>query len=276
MSFQTKFKGSLTAACVALTLGLTGSALAQDKKPFEPEVGQAGKDVVWVPTSQALVDRMLQIGKLKAGETHFDLGSGDGRTVITAAKLGAKAFGVEFNPKMVALSNYNAKQAGVSGATFINGDIFKTDFTSANLITLFLLPELNVRLRPTILDMKPGTRVVSNSFDMGDWNPDTTIRVTEGCQTYCTGYLWIVPAKVNGQWHSEAGHLTLDQKYQKVSGTMTKGDATMEITDGKVTADVLTFTAGGVRYSAKVNGDTITGTGVDGDASSAFSAKMVK
>ncbi|MBM3609549.1 MAG: methyltransferase domain-containing protein, partial [Alphaproteobacteria bacterium] len=252
MNFQVTMSRRLIAACAIATMGaLAIPSLAQDKKPFEPTVGQAGKDVVWVPTSQALVNRMLDIGRLKPGEIHYDLGSGDGRTVITAAKRGALAVGVEYNPKMVALSNFNAKQEGATNASFINGDIFKTDFSKANLITLFLLPELNVRLRPTILNMKPGTRVVSNSFDMGDWNPDMTIRVEEGCQTYCTGYMWIVPAQVNGNWKSEAGELVLQQKYQQVTGTLAKGDATMEITDGKVSADVLTFTAGGVRYSAK-------------------------
>lgn len=276
MRLENILKAPVAAAFMALSFGLAGAALAQDKKPFEPEVGQAGKDVVWVPTSQALVDRMLDIGRLKAGETHFDLGSGDGRTVITAAKRGAQAFGVEFNPKMVELSRYNAKQAGADKATFINGDIFKTDFSKANLITLFLLPELNVRLRPTILNMKPGTRVVSNSFDMGDWTPDMTIRVSEGCQTYCTGYLWIVPAKVDGAWTSDAGNLVLQQKYQKVTGSLTKGDATMDITDGSVIADVLSFTTGGVRYSAKVNGDSIEGAAMDGDAQGKFSAKKAK
>lgn len=276
MNFPVKISRNLMAVCAVASMAAFAPAQGQDAKPFEPSVGQAGKDVVWVPTSQALVNRMLDIGRLKAGDIHYDLGSGDGRTVITAAKRGAMAFGVEYNPKMVALSNYNAKQAGASNANFINGDIFQTDFSKASLITLFLLPELNVRLRPTILKMKPGTRVVSNSFDMGDWNPDMTIRVEEGCQTYCTGYLWIVPAQVNGAWTSEAGNLTLQQKYQQVTGSLAKGDSTMEITDGKVNADVLTFTAGGVRYSAKVNGDKLEGTAVDGDASIAFVAQMVK
>ena len=164
-------------------------AMAQPAEKFEPTVGQEGKDVVWVPTPQALVDKMLDMAKLTPNDIHYDLGSGDGRTVITAAKRGATAFGVEFNPKMVELSRANAEAEGVTGkATFVQGDIFKTDFSKANVITLFLLPELNERLRPTILDMKPGTRVVSNSFSMGNWQPDERVEVTEDCRGYCRAH----------------------------------------------------------------------------------------
>src|SRR4051812_49365871 len=164
----------LRQALLALVLStIAAGAWAQAKpaqKEFEPTVGQEGKDVVWVPTSQALVNRMLDLAKVGPNDIHYDLGSGDGRTVITAAKRGAKAFGVEYNPNMVALSRRNAKAAGMDGkATFIHGDIFETDFSKATVITLFLLPDLNIKLRPKILDMKPGTRVVSNSFTMGDW-----------------------------------------------------------------------------------------------------------
>ena len=161
----------MSAAIAVLLVSATAFAQAQQTtKPFEPTVGQPGKDVVWVPTPQQLVDRMLDMAKVTPQDIHYDLGSGDGRTVITAAKRGLRATGVEFNPDMVALSQKNAVAAGVTDrATFIRGDIFETDFSKATVLTLFLLPDLNVKLRPTILNMRPGTRVVSNSFTMGEW-----------------------------------------------------------------------------------------------------------
>ena len=176
---------ALLTACMSVTgVGLLAQVATQ--KPFEPYSGQPGKDVVWVPTPQVLVDKMLDMAKVTAQDTLYDLGSGDGRTVISAAKRGATAFGIEFNPDMVNLSRKNATAAGVNGkATFVEGDIFKSDFSKATVITLFLLPDLNVRLRPTILDMKPGTRVVANTFTMGDWEADETATV-ENCSSWCT------------------------------------------------------------------------------------------
>ncbi len=227
-----------------------------------------------MPTSQALVDKMLDMAKLTANDIHFDLGSGDGRTVITAAKRGAKATGVEFNPDMVALSKRNAQKEGVAGrATFIHGDIFETDFSKATVITLFLLPELNERLRPKILDMKPGTRVVSNSFPMGEWQADQTLTVSEeeGCSAYCTAHLWIVPAKIEGKWKLPEGELTLKQTFQKVSGTL----GATEISKGTLRAEQIIFSAGSAQYTGKVNGDTITGTVKSGSSSTPFTATRV-
>ena len=257
---------SSIATAVALQLALAQPA----EKPYEPTVGQEGKDVVWVPTPQGLVDKMLDMAKLTARDIHYDLGSGDGRTVITAAKRGATAFGVEFNPKMVELSRANAAKEGVTDkATFINGDIFQTDFSKATVITLFLLPDLNERLRPTILDMKPGTRVVSNSFAMGDWKPDERAEVTEDCRGYCRALFWIVPAKVGGEWTIErgtsAGRLVLTQQFQDFVGTIANGNVITPISDGKLKGDEITFTAAGVEYSGKVDGDTIAGTTKSGE-----------
>src|SRR5688572_30638212 len=192
-------------------------------KEYTPQVGQEGKDVIWVPTPQALVERMLDMAKLTAKDIHYDLGSGDGRTVIAAAKRGARATGVEFNPDMVALSERSAAREGVGGkARFINGDIFQVDFTDATVVTLYLLPSLNLKLRPTLLRMKPGTRVVSHAFSMDDWRPDQTDNV-EGR----TAYLWIVPAPVEGTWRwSVAGsgqkeyELVLRQQFQQVEGVV--------------------------------------------------------
>ena len=246
----------------------------EKEKEYQPSVGQEGKDVVWVPTSQALVNRMLDMAKVTANDVVYDLGSGDGRTVITAAKRGAKATGVEYNPKMVALSKRNAQKEGVGEkAQFVQGDIFETDFSSATVITLFLLPDLNVKLRPKILDMKPGTRVVSNSFTMGDWQADQTQVVSEkeGCTSYCTAYLWIVPAKVDGKWKLPEGELTLKQTFQTVSGTL----GANPISKGTVRADQITFTAGNAQYTGKVSGDTITGTMKSGSNSSSFTANRV-
>src|SRR4029453_7434927 len=165
-------------------------------KPFEPTVGQAGKDVVWVPTPQALVDKMLELAKVTPQDFVMDLGSGDGRTVITAAKLGATAMGIEYEPEMVALAQKNATAAGVSGkATFVKADLFETDFSKATVVTMFLLPSINMKLRPKILDMRPGPRIVANSFNMEDWDADQTETITDNCTSWCTALLWIVPAK---------------------------------------------------------------------------------
>ena len=157
------------AFCLAAASAFAQGAQAP-AKPFEPVSGQPGKDVVWVPTPQALVEKMLDLAKLTPQDFHMDLGSGDGRTVITAAKRGARSEGIEYNPDMVALSERNAKAAGVTErATFRKADLFETDFSKAQVITLFLLPTINKKLRPQILNMKPGTRIVSNTFTMGDW-----------------------------------------------------------------------------------------------------------
>ena len=194
---------------ILLIAGLTACvaspawAQARGAATFEPTVGQPGKDVVWVPTPQALVDKMLDMAKLTPQDYHMDLGSGDGRTVITAVKRGARSTGVEYNPDMVDLAKRNAVAAGVGDkAQFIRGDIFETDFSKAQVLTLFLLPSLNLRLRPTILNMAPGTRVVSNSFTMEAWQPDETVNVGGDCTSWCTAHLWIVPAKVraHGSW----------------------------------------------------------------------------
>lgn len=226
------------------------------KEEYQPQVGQAGKDVVWVPTPQALVDRMLDMGKVTAKDYVIDLGSGDGRTVITAAKRGAKALGIEYNPDMVELSKRNAAKEGVTDkASFIKADLFESDFSQATVITMFLLPDINLRLRPKILNLKPGTRIVSNSFDMGEWKPDETVNAGEGCTNWCTAYLWIVPAKVEGTWKLPQGELALKQTFQMVSGTLKTGGNTQQISNGKLNGDQISFTAGGTQYAGRVNGN---------------------
>ncbi|MFN7977279.1 MAG: methyltransferase domain-containing protein [Vicinamibacterales bacterium] len=236
-------------------------------KPFEPTVGQAGKDVVWVPTPQPLVDKMLDMAKVGPNDLHYDLGSGDGRTVITAAKRGARSYGIEYNPDMVELSKRNAAAAKVSPdrATFVQADLFETDFSKANVVTLFLLPSINMRLRPKILDMAPGTRIVANTFTMEDWQADQTETVSADCVSWCTALLWIVPAKVAGTWQLGKDALTLTQSFQMLQGTL--GSAA--ISDAKMTGADITFTAGGVKYTGKVDGNSMKGTTSSGAAFSA-------
>jgi hypothetical protein len=242
-------------AALTLSFSLVTQQAKPPAKPFEPYSGQPGKDVVWVPTPQQLVEKMLDMAKLTPQDFHMDLGSGDGRTVITAAKRGARSEGIEYNPDMVALSQKNAQAAGVADrAIFRKADIFETDFSKANVITLFLLPQLNMRLRPTILNMKPGTRIVSNSFTMEDWQPDQTQTVEGDCVSWCTAHLWIVPAKVQGTWDVQGrGTLTLMQNFQMLTGSL--GNA--QVSAAKMNGDQISFTAGGTTYTGKVNGNTM-------------------
>jgi hypothetical protein len=230
------------------------------KDEYQPQVGQDGKDVIWVPTPQALVDKMLDMAKVTPQDYLIDLGSGDGRTVITAAKRGARALGIEYNPDMVELSKRNAAKAGVvDKANFVKADLFETDFSQAQVITMFLLPEINLKLRPKILEMKPGTRIVSNSFTMGDWKADESATVKDGCASYCTALLWIVPAKVEGTWKLPQGELLLKQSYQMISGSMRSGGTSAPISNAKLSGDQINFTAGGVKYSGLVKGNSMQG-----------------
>jgi SAM-dependent methyltransferase len=247
-------------AAGVLLIAFSTLALAQAQRApsaFEPEVGQPGKDVVWVPTPQALVDRMLDLARVSSKDYLIDLGSGDGRTVITAAKRGARALGVEYNPDMVALSKKNASEAGVADrAEFVQADLFETDLSKATVITMFLLPDINLKLRPKLLGLKPGTRIVSNTFTMGDWQPDVR-QTVESCDgSWCTALFWIVPARVAGQYKLPQGELTLKQTFQMLSGTLTNGERTVPI-KGKVRGDDIVFTAGGKEYHGRYNGKQV-------------------
>jgi hypothetical protein len=262
----------LPALCLLFLAGIVFGQ-GQQTKPFEPQVGQAGKDVVWVPTPQALVDKMLDIAKTTPKDYVIDLGSGDGRTVITAAKRGARALGIEYNPDMVDLSKRNAAKENVGDrATFMKADLFESDFSQATVITMFLLPDINLKLRPKILDLKPGTRIVSNTFTMGDWKADETATVTENCNNWCTALLWIVPAKVGGTWKLPNGELQLTQTYQELSGTLSIGGKPVPISDGKMRGEEISFTAGGAQYTGHVNGKTMEGTVKTGSSTSSWKA----
>jgi SAM-dependent methyltransferase len=241
---------ALVVASAALFAQQAGTA-----KQFEPTVGQAGKDVVWVPTPQPLVEKMLDLAKVTPQDYVMDLGSGDGRTVITAAKRGALAQGVEYNPDMVELSQRNAKKENVDGkATFVKADLFETDFSKAQVVTMFLLPSINMRLRPTILKMKPGTRIVSNTFTMEDWQPDQSETISGDCVSWCTAHLWIVPAQVEGNWTLGGQPLTLSQKFQMLTGKLGATEVT-----GRLHGDEITLNAGSMKYAGKVEGGAMKG-----------------
>jgi precorrin-6B methylase 2 len=262
MSQYPAFRTFVLGACL-LAASIASAQTQAPAKPFEPTVGQAGKDVVWVPTPQALVDKMLDLAKLTPQDFLMDLGSGDGRTVITAAKRGARAMGIEYNPDMVELSRKNAAEAKVSDrATFEKADLFETDLSKAQVITMFLLPSINMKLRPKLLDLKPGTRIVANSFTMEDWSADETANVTENCTSWCTALLWIVPAKVSGTWQTPQGDLQLTQQFQMLSGSL----GGVAIADARMRGDQIAFTAGGVKFTGTVSGNTIKGTASSGGA----------
>ncbi len=249
----------------------------QQNKPYEPQYGQPGKDVVWVPTSPALVQKMLDLGGVTANDVVIDLGSGDGRTVIAAAKRGARAFGIEYEPDMVELSKANALKEGLAEkATFMKADLFESDFSQATVITMFLLTDINMRLRPKLLDLKPGTRIVTNTFKMGEWQEDGSASVEQDCTSWCTAYLWIVPAKVEGTWRLGDKTLTLSQSFQMVSGTLANGTTTTALYTGRLTGDEITFTVGDSTYKGRVGGTTMSGTVTTGASTANWTATRVQ
>ena len=234
---------------------------------YVPQRGQMGKDVMWLPTSDDLVLKMLDAAKVGPQDELVDLGAGDGKIPIAAARhFGAQAWGIEYNKDLAALAQRNAQRAGVAERVrIVHGDIFKEDFSKATVVTMYLLEELNAQLRPTILAMKPGTRVLSNTFSMGDWEPDQVIRVTNG-----TGYFWTVPANVAGLWTlsglDEKGNATLklDQIFQRIAGTLTLQGKTQNLLGARMEGAVLHFSfvnADGLLKAVKVlvNGQVLSG-----------------
>jgi hypothetical protein len=244
--------------------------LAPASAQFQPQVGQAGKDVIWVPTPDDVVERMLTMAQVTPNDSVWDLGAGDGKIAIMAAKkFGARATGVEYNPDMVKHANANAQAAGVAGsgqgkATIRHGDIFATDFSSATVITLYLLPALNMKLRPTILSMRPGTRVVSHSFSMEDWEADE-ISTMDGRRAY----FWLVPANVIGTWSLDLGsqktNMALEQKFQHLSGTLSLGPIHAGLRDARLRGTAIYFSYVdplGLRrdFAGRVAGSRMEGT----------------
>ncbi|MBN9260842.1 MAG: methyltransferase domain-containing protein [Hyphomicrobium sp.] len=259
--WSAKARAGLAIFASVLLVATALSSVAQEQSnksgAFEPQVGQAGKDVVWVPTPQSLVNKMLEIAKATPQDYLIDLGSGDGRTVITAAQKGLTARGIEYNPQMVEVAQKAAKAAGVADrATFEKADLFESDFSKAQIITMFLLPWINEKLAPKLLELKPGTRIVSNTFQMGDWQADETATVTDDCTNYCKALLWIVPAKAAGSWQLGEAELQLEQKFQMLSGKL----GPTEITDGRVRGTEVSFNVGDAKYTGKIEGKTMSGT----------------
>lgn len=257
---------------VALVLCLAGSAAAQDRQgTFEPEVGQAGKDVVWVPTPPEMVEKMLDLAQVTPQDFVMDLGSGDGRNIIGAARRGARGRGVEYNPDMVDLSKRLAAEAGVADkAEFVEGDMYVADISQASVLALFLLPSNMLELRPKFLDLRPGSRIVANTFSIQDWTPDETVTIDD-CSSWCTAMLYIVPAKVGGTWRVPQGELALTQEFQMVTGTLTNGGQTTDVT-GRLRGDQITLNLGGQELKARVNGATIQGTLTNGSTQSDWTA----
>jgi SAM-dependent methyltransferase len=254
------FHVKLHLAAALLLAGFASLAPAQAPREleYEPVPFQAGKDVVWVPTPQVVVDKMLDLAKVTPADFVIDLGSGDGRTVITAARRGARALGVEYNPDMVELSKRNAVKNGVADKVrFIKADLFETDFSQATVVTMFLLPEINLKLRPKILALAPGTRIVSNSFNMGDWEADDSVDLGSRADctvSWCTALFWIVPAQVAGIYDLPQGRLVLQQQYQRLSGSLVTPGGIQAVQGGRVAGTEVMFTAGGREYRGRMNG----------------------
>jgi len=257
--------------CAAVVAG--GVLHAQTEKPYEPIVGQEGRDVVWVPTPPELVEKMLDMARVTPQDFVMDLGSGDGRNVIAAAKRGARGLGVEFNPDMVQLSRRIAATEGVADkAEFVEGDMYEADISRATVLALFLLPENLNRLAPKFLELRPGTRIVANHFGVDGWDADETGRAEGDCGSWCTALLYIVPAKVAGTWRLPQGELKLEQKFQMVSGTLVARGVSTPIATGRLRGDQITFTVAGTPYTGRVQGDHMHGN-VRGNAWSATRAQ---
>jgi SAM-dependent methyltransferase len=251
-------------AAFLLSAALVGDSAARDRKEcerdYKPQVGQSGKDVVWVPTPDELVQRMLRMAKVTPQDLVYDLGAGDGKIAIAAGKLGANSVGIEYNPDMAKLASCLVTAEGVPGKTkIIQGDIFKEDFSKATVITMYLLPELNLCVRHRILAMKPGTRVTSHQFTMGDWEADETNEIE-----YRTAYLWIVPARVDGTWvlREETGSTTvnLTQNFQKISGDVVNGAGRQPLVGATLRGDQLRFAFNDAKGVTRTFNGTVRGT----------------
>ena len=265
--FNRLFRALRLALCLMLAIAGLQACSALQTETYAPKRGQVGKDVMWLPTSDDLVLKMLESAKVGRQDELVDLGAGDGKIPIAAARhFGARAWGIEYNKDLAALAQRNAQRAGVADLVrIVHGDIFKEDFSKATVVTLYLLEELNAQLRPTILDMKPGTRVLSNTFSMGDWEPDEVIRVTHG-----TGYFWTVPAKVEGLWtltgleEKSTATLKLDQAFQRIGGSLTLQGKTQNVMGARIEGAALHFSfvnADGLLKAVKVlvNGNSLSG-----------------
>ena len=261
---------------VVAALGLAaGAAAAPAQTPvetYQPTMGQPGKDVVWIPSPTNMVEKMLDLARVTAHDFVIDLGSGDGRNVIAAAKRGARALGVEYNPDLVELSKRAAAKEGVADkAAFVEGDMFRADISQATVLVLFLIPDNLRKLAPKFLDMRPGTRIVSNTYEIGGgWEPDETERVSL-CVSWCGASLYVVPAKVEGTWRLTHGDLTLEQSFQVIWGTYESNGIRVPVENGRLHGDEIRFTVNGVDYTGRVNGGQMQGT-ANGRATTTWTA----
>jgi precorrin-6B methylase 2 len=270
------FRSSALLVFATLAAVLTNAAALRAQTAsggYEPKVGQPGKDVVWVPNPPEMVERMMDLAQVTPDDLVVDLGSGDGRNVIAAAKRGARARGVEYNADLVELSRRRAAEAGVGDrATFVEGDMYEADFADATVLALFLLPENLRKLTPKFVELKPGTRIVANTFGLSGWTPEATTRMEDGCRSWCEAMLYIVPARVQGTWKMEDGTLDLQQTYQTITGTLTTGGQTAALEEAAVRGDEVSFTAAGVQYRGRIDGNRIEGTRTSGNGERPFSA----
>ncbi len=254
------------AAAAVLTAGAANAQAPAGQTPFVPEVGQAGKDVVWVPTPPELVEKMLDLAKVTPQDFVMDLGSGDGRNIIAAARRGARSLGVEFNPEMVTLSTRLAREAGVADkAQFVQGDMYVADISKANVLALFLLPVNMTQLRPKFLDLQPGSRIVSNTFTINDWPADEQVTIDD-CSAWCTALLYIVPAKVAGEWTTPEGTLTLKQEAQMLTGTLARPGGEAAPVTGRLRGTEIVLQVQQQELKGRVNGGAIEATRANGNA----------
>ena len=261
---------------LALAAGAASAQTPPATEPYKPRMGQEGKDVVWIPSPESMVEKMLDMTRVTPRDFVVDLGSGDGRNVIAAAKRGARSLGVEYNPDLVELSKRNAAAAGVGDkATFVQGDMFAADISEATVLVLFLIPDNLARLTPKFLALKPGTRIVSNTYEIGGgWEPDESDRIAL-CASWCGAHLYIVPASVAGTWRLPDGELTLVQEFQYVAGTYEMNGISLQVEDGRLRGDEISFTVNKVEYTGRIKGDTMEGV-AKGRESRAWRATLLR
>jgi len=264
----------LCASCLALTSATAWSQAPQGD--YQPRMGQAGKDVVWIPSPSDMVEKMLDMAKVTPRDYVIDLGSGDGRNVIAAARRGAQSLGVEYNPDLVELSKRAAATAGVADkAAFVHGDMFEADISRATALVLFLIPDNLTRLMPKFLGLKPGTRIVSNTYEIGGgWEPDASESI-RGCASWCAAHLYVVPAKVSGVWRVPDGNLFLEQAFQQVWGSYETNGISLPVENGRLHGEEIHFAVNGVEYAGRVNGEAMEGT-AKGREAKAWRATLVK
>ena len=282
-------RNSHIAALPLIFLALIGAATAQTPPGAAPQAGQRGKDVMWMATADALAERMLDLAAVTGKDYVIDLGSGDGVLVIAAAKRGARAHGIEFDRGLYELSQREAAAAGVAARTsFVHGDIFDADLAAAGVITAYLSESVNLRLRPKLLALKPGTRIVTNSFGFGEWQADDSAtaispkaliapflaNAKDHCFFFCTAFLWIVPAKVEGRWRMAGSELDLRQSFQMVSGVVTTQGKSAPVVNARLRGDSLSFTAADTMYAGRVGAGRIDGTARRNGVTSSWSATL--